>query len=89
MHRWLGRVLILLGAINGVLGLQLSANTVEGEIAYGAVAGVMFLTYVAVDVWSCAKDRRRAKGGETLDSGAHSPDRTMVDGSMERVEMKA
>lgn len=47
-HVWYGRLLILLAVINGGLGLQLSDNTVKGEIAYGVVAGVMFLLYLAV-----------------------------------------
>ncbi|MCJ1285565.1 hypothetical protein MMC26_004906, partial [Xylographa opegraphella] len=32
-HVWWGRALLILGAINGGLGLQLSGNTVKGEIA--------------------------------------------------------
>ncbi|MCJ1320596.1 hypothetical protein MMC15_005936 [Xylographa vitiligo] len=40
-HIWWGRALLILGAINGGLGLQLSANTVSGEIAYGVIAGVV------------------------------------------------
>lgn len=47
-HIWYGRALLVLGVINGGLGLQLSDNTVKGEIAYGVIAGVMFLLYVAV-----------------------------------------
>ncbi len=41
-------MLIVLAVINGGLGLQLSDNTIKGEIAYGVVAGVMFLLYLAV-----------------------------------------
>lgn len=47
-HIWYGRTLIILAVINGGLGLQLSGNTVKGEIAYGVIAGVMFLLYLAV-----------------------------------------
>lgn len=47
-HVWYGRMLILLAVINGGLGLQLSDNTTRGEIAYGVIAGVMFLLYLAV-----------------------------------------
>lgn len=47
-HVWYGRLLIVLAVINGGLGLQLSDNTIKGEIAYGVVAGVMFLLYLAV-----------------------------------------
>jgi len=38
----MGRVMLTLGAINGGLGLQLSAGTVKGEIAYGVLAGFFF-----------------------------------------------
>ncbi|PLB50662.1 hypothetical protein P170DRAFT_445933 [Aspergillus steynii IBT 23096] len=40
LHVWYGRVLILLGIINGGLGLELAANTTGGEIAYGVVGGI-------------------------------------------------
>lgn len=58
---------------------MLSDNTVKGEIAYGVIAGVMWLTWVAVAVWG----QLRSKGisGETgekalgqSDAGS-SPDR--------------
>ena len=66
-HVWLGRGLLLLGVINGGLGLQLANNTKKGEIAYGVVAGVFFLLYIAVVVVFS----RRSK--ETLAQGAGQP----------------
>ena len=51
------------GMINGGLGLMLSGNTVKGEIAYGVVAGVMWLTWMAVAVWGHL--RSRGVSGET------------------------
>ena len=51
-HKWIGRILLLLGAINGGLGLQLAANTVSGEIAYGVLAGFFFLSWFAVIGWT-------------------------------------
>lgn len=50
-HIWFGRVLLILGVINGGLGLQLGANTVAGEKVYGAIAGIVFIVYVAVLGW--------------------------------------
>ncbi|OCK79689.1 hypothetical protein K432DRAFT_60124 [Lepidopterella palustris CBS 459.81] len=44
-HRWTGRMMLLLGAINGGLGLMLSDNTVKGEIAYGVLAAFFFLLW--------------------------------------------
>ena len=88
MHRWFGRFLILLGAINGGLGLQLSANTIAGEIAYGVIAGTMFLLYVGVDVMACASERRKEKGKQIQESGPRSPDKTTnVDADMFEVKV--
>lgn len=42
---------------------MLSGNTVKGEIAYGIVAGVMWLTWMAVAVWGHL--RSRGTSGET------------------------
>ncbi|PLN80378.1 CBD9-like protein [Aspergillus taichungensis] len=52
-HRWLGRMLIVLGIINGGLGLRLagigSPGTPKGAmIAYSVIAGIVGLTYLAV-----------------------------------------
>ncbi|TVY59672.1 hypothetical protein LSUE1_G008754, partial [Lachnellula suecica] len=50
LHIWYGRILIILAVINGGLGLQLAANTRNGEIVYGVLAGVMAVVYVVVVV---------------------------------------
>ena len=68
-HKWLGRTLFILAAINGGLGLQLSGNTTKGEIAYGVIAGVVFVVYVLVDVVVLGKEKKRRRtrdreGGE-------------------------
>ena len=54
IHQWLGRILILLGIINGGLGLRTSGEIGSENvprwsvIAYSVVAGVMGLIYIAV-----------------------------------------
>lgn len=63
-HIWFGRCLLILGVINGGLGLQLADNTVKGKIAYGVIAGVVFLSYVAVLGVSYMRQRRRGGLGE-------------------------
>ncbi|KAL8673232.1 MAG: hypothetical protein Q9168_002344 [Polycauliona sp. 1 TL-2023] len=80
-HVWYGRVLILLAVINGGLGLQLSGNTVKGEIAYGVIAGVMFLLYLAVlGVAYLRKDNK----GETIgEKGIGSPKTKSGDGEVD------
>jgi len=60
-HLWLGRIVITLGIINGGLGLRLARNTRKGEIAYGVIAAVMWLTYVASAVYGELKRRKLRK----------------------------
>ncbi|KAK6331819.1 hypothetical protein TWF718_002360 [Orbilia javanica] len=47
IHTYWGRGLIILGIINGGLGLQLADNTTGGTIAYSVVAGVLGLAWLA------------------------------------------
>lgn len=49
-HIWVGRAAITLGIINGGLGLRLANNTNSGKIAYGVIAGFMWLAWVAATV---------------------------------------
>jgi len=62
VHIWYGRVLIILGIINGGLGLQLANNAYNCEIAYIVLAGVIFLVYVAVIVITGLRRERTIKG---------------------------
>ncbi|KAL5435066.1 hypothetical protein PMIN05_007440 [Paraphaeosphaeria minitans] len=63
-HLWLGRLLIPLGMINGGLGLLLATETGYGRpttgqvIAYGVVAGIMSLLWLAATIIG---ERRRTK----------------------------
>lgn len=59
-HLTIGRVVIVLGIINGGLGLQLADNASRGAlIAYGVVAGVMGISYLAAAVYGEIKRRSR------------------------------
>jgi uncharacterized membrane protein YhaH (DUF805 family) len=60
-HIWYGRILIICGVINGGLGLQLSANSPDGNIAYSVVAGAMFALYVVVILVTGLKRNRKEK----------------------------
>lgn len=73
-HIWYGRALIALAVINGGLGLQLSENTSKGEIAYGVIAGIMFLLYLAVLAISYLRKDKRPIGetGEKMIGGPKS-----------------
>ena len=55
LHVWWGRIIITLGIINGGLGLMLSDNTTKGEIAYGEIAGGIWLTWIGVSAASSFK----------------------------------
>lgn len=63
-HIWLGRIIITLGIINGGLGLKyarelpLDRPSNGAIIAYGVLAGVMWLLYVASIV---VGERRRSR----------------------------
>ena len=60
VHVWLGRVMITLGIINGGLGLRLSADTTNGEIVYGVIAGLVWSVWVGLTLWR--KMGKRAHG---------------------------
>lgn len=46
-HRWLGRIVMVLGVINGGLGYQISGTT-DAYIPYAVVAAIVFLIYISV-----------------------------------------
>lgn len=50
VHIWWGRALMALGVVNGGLGLQLAGAGNGPVIAYGVVAGVVFVAYAAFKV---------------------------------------
>jgi hypothetical protein len=51
VHRWFGRIMTLLGILNGGLGLQLAIAPRGVIIGYSVVAGVVWLFYCAVIIW--------------------------------------
>jgi hypothetical protein len=53
LHRWLGRVMIILGVVNVGLGFEItgigsSDVPIGAVIAYGAVAGVIAIVYTVI-----------------------------------------
>lgn len=64
VHLWLGRLVIVLGMVNGGLGIRLASNSPFSSnskakiIGYSVGAAVMFLLYV---VFIVLGERRRAK----------------------------
>ena len=67
-HVWFGRILLTLGIINGGLGLRFAANTRNGEIVYGVLAGVVWVSWVAVAVWAAVfkKGKKEGKNGSSI-----------------------
>ena len=65
VHIWLGRTAILLGIVNGGLGLELADNTSAGMIAYAVVAAIAGITYIAAIAYG---ERRRSR---TVTKSAH------------------
>jgi hypothetical protein len=58
-HIGIGRIAIILGMINGGLGLQLAGSRGSGVIAYSVIAAVMGLLYIASIVYGERKRSRR------------------------------
>ena len=48
IHMWFGRALITLAFINGGLGLQLAGEHGGGLAAYGVVAALVWLAWIAI-----------------------------------------
>ncbi|KAI1328312.1 iron reductase domain protein [Xylariaceae sp. FL0255] len=57
-HIWYGRALIILGIINGGLGLQLAGAGHGLVIGYSVVASVAYTAYIASAIWGEYKRRR-------------------------------
>ncbi len=74
--------------INGGLGLMMSGfhqDTSKGEIAYGIIAGMMWLIWMAVAVWGHL--RTKGTSGETGEKAlGHSDSETSPDRYHEQVK---
>lgn len=69
IHRWTGRLVILLGVINGGCGLKLARSTSGWHIVvYPLIAAVMALFYIAVVVFSQRRLRGKQIAQVNLDS---------------------
>ncbi|KAJ4297264.1 hypothetical protein N0V88_004182 [Collariella sp. IMI 366227] len=77
-HIWWGRIMILLGVVNGGLGLQMARERTGLYAAYGVVAGVILVGY-AVWVLFCTTrkgatvDGTQAKSHHHLSNGGSGP----------------
>ena len=72
-HIWLGRALMTLGAINGGFGLALSDNSRDGIIAYGVLAGIIYVSYyITIAATAGRKRGQGATSGEKRRGERHS-----------------
>lgn len=72
LHIWYGRVLMVLGVINGGLGLQLASASHHLIIAYSVVAGVIFAGYIAFAAWGAFREKIDGRPRKE-ESGSSSP----------------
>jgi hypothetical protein len=60
-HRWNGRILLVLGVINGGLGLWLAEEDNNFIIPYSVVAAVVYAAWFAIAIWKGKKGRSDRK----------------------------
>ena len=73
VHIWVGRLAIVLGMVNGGLGIKLAGNVMTGyKIAYGVVAGVMGVAYLAAVVYG---EMKRKTGAPARSYGEQKDER--------------
>lgn len=71
-HVWVGRVVITLGIINGGLGMKLSDAGRSNEIAYGVLAGLVWVVWMSVVLWSTFGPSRDARARDTGEKSERS-----------------
>ena len=64
-HVWVGRLVITLGIINGGLGMRLSKLERPSEIAYGVLAGTVWVVWLGVILWSTFSPSRTTRARDT------------------------
>ena len=82
VHLWSGRGAIVLGMINGGLGLALAGTGRSAVVAYSVIAGVVGLVYIAVVAFAGVRHKNRSTPPKY---GKHQRDHAMesLDGSEE------
>ncbi len=76
-HIWIGRIAIVLGMINGGLGLELGGVETRYVIAYSVVAGVIGVVYIAAIVYGeVARSRRTSVAANGHEKAGLSSERS-------------
>lgn len=87
VHKWLGRLAIILGVVTGGLGFRLAGinknpNTPKSAvIAYSVIAGVMGLVYATVQALRTARDSRRETIRNSDSNGRKESERSSGSGN--------
>ncbi|KAF2832165.1 CBD9-like protein [Ophiobolus disseminans] len=77
-HIWIGRIAILLGMINGGLGMQLSGVDTTYIIAYSVFAGFMGAVYIGAIVYGEMMRKRKHTASNRIDEILNDKERTNV-----------
>lgn len=88
VHIAYGRALMLMGVVNGGLGLQLADESMSLVVAYAIVAAVVFVIYAVAKGFTSFKKRRHSGGPSAVRGtrGVRIPDRNK-ESSSEGVEL--
>lgn len=70
MHAWLGRIVMVLGIVNGGLGLKLAEEDGTPRQAYIIVAAIMGALYIVIMGITALMKRRRSKAPAVESTGA-------------------
>lgn len=71
-HLIVGRTVIVLGIVNGGLGLELGGKTTGAKIGYGVGAGIMGLAYLAAIIFGeCRRGKQRSTKGSSIGSNVN------------------
>ncbi|KAM6511361.1 hypothetical protein FALCPG4_016365 [Fusarium falciforme] len=71
-HLWYGRALMIIGIVNGCIGLQLASASTGLIAAYSVVGIIVFSLYVVSAVRKEMALRKKSKGMEQLGTRSHS-----------------
>ncbi|GKT83456.1 integral membrane protein [Colletotrichum tofieldiae] len=70
-HIWYGRALMVLGIINGGLGLELASSSRAYVIAYSVIAAIIGVAWIGSAVWG---EMRRSKRTVKREQSHESPE---------------
>ncbi len=73
VHIWWGRILMVLGVVNGGLGLQLAQESNGPIIAYSVVAAVVFLAYAGYKSLAFLRSGKGTAAGANKEVNARVP----------------